>query len=121
MTSPSPNSTELVNDNKLNVIHFSNEFPNDDLRDLLRKLHNHSKSRQHRMLASFLEEATMVLRDELARLPKSISSQAPIFETIIEWANHTELRKGPLGGATEGLLLCVVEIGSLIGYVTRTS
>jgi hypothetical protein len=41
----------------------------------------------------------------------------PPFETILNFADYHELRKGPLSGSIEGLLLCVLELAILIGYV----
>ncbi|KAJ5711073.1 Acyl transferase/acyl hydrolase/lysophospholipase [Penicillium malachiteum] len=104
----------------MKVIYFSNEFPADDLQELLRRLHNHSKNVQHDLLARFIYEATLAVRDEARQLSTPLRALVPAFESVLELANDTELRKGPLGGSIDGLLLCVVQIASLIGYYENT-
>ncbi|KKA17953.1 Polyketide synthase, partial [Rasamsonia emersonii CBS 393.64] len=69
---PSSEAQDLAH--KLNVIYFSNEFPSDDLSYLLRRLHNHSKHRNHPILARFLDEATRALRQENL---EAIDAEAP--------------------------------------------
>ena len=102
---------------KMKLVYFSNEFPNDDLQDILRRLHNHSKDRRHAVLAEFLSEATAAIRDEVRQLPKQLRDQIPYFDSILNFGDHPELRKGPLSGSVDGILLCVVELASFIGYV----
>ena len=104
----------------MKLIYFSNEFPHDDLQDLFRRLYTHSKDRAHPVLARFLDEATLTIRDEVRRLPAALQGLIPPFETILDFADHPELRKGPLSGSVEGVLLCVVELATLIGYVIPT-
>lgn len=101
----------------MKVIYFSNEFPHDDLQDLLRLLHNHSKDRRHAVLSRFIDEATLAIRDEVRRLPTALKSLIPPFETVLSLADHSELRKGPLSGSVDGVLLCVVELATFIGYL----
>ncbi|KAJ5738567.1 Acyl transferase/acyl hydrolase/lysophospholipase [Penicillium malachiteum] len=108
-----PNSREA---RPMKVIYFSNEFPADDLQELLRRLHNHSKNVHHDLLARFIYEATLAVRDEVRQLSTSLRALVPAFESVLELANDTELRKGPLGGSIDGILLCVVQLASLIGY-----
>jgi hypothetical protein len=64
---------------KMRLGYFSNEFPHDDLKDLLRRLRNHSKDVRYTIL------------------------------------DQTTLRNGPLGGAVDGMLLCAVQLATLIG------
>ncbi|KAL4784960.1 hypothetical protein BJX76DRAFT_356566 [Aspergillus varians] len=101
---------------KMKLLYFSNEFPKDDLQGLFRRLHNHSKDRRHSILARFIDEATLAVRDEVRQLPTSLKALIPAFETVLNFADYPELRKGPLGGSAEGVLLCVLEIATLIGY-----
>ncbi|RWA08250.1 hypothetical protein EKO27_g6849 [Xylaria grammica] len=101
---------------KMKVIYFSNEFPNDDLQQLFRQLLHSSKDRRHPHLARFLDEATLAVRDELGHLTPALRSLIPPFGTILDFAHFTDLRKGPLCGSIDGILLCVVEIGTLIHY-----
>jgi len=105
---------------KMKFAFFSNEFPHDDLHELLRRLHRHSKDRRHTILARFLDEATLAIRDEVRRLPSELKSLIPPFETVLTLADHTELRKGPLCGSIDGVLLCVIELATFIGYVVSS-
>lgn len=100
---------------KMKLIYFSNEFPQDDLQTIFRELHNHSKDRKHSTLARFLEEATIAIREELRQLPTALRKLVPPFNTILNFADFSELRSGPLCGAIDGILLCVIEVGTLIG------
>nr|AGI60157.1 type I polyketide synthase PKS5 [Dolichousnea longissima] len=111
-----PPSLSLGESRKMKVIYFSNEFPHDDLQDLLRLLHNHSKDRHHAVLSRFIDEATLAIRDEIRRLPTALKILIPPFETVLNLADHSELRKGPLSGSIDGVLLCVVELATFIGY-----
>ena len=115
-----PPSDSQGESRKMKLFYFSNEFPHDDLQDLLRRLHNHSKDRRHTILASFIDEATLAIRDEVRRLPTALKALIPPFETVLNFAEHAELRKGPLSGSIDGLLLCVVELATIIGYVEPT-
>ncbi|KAL9099858.1 MAG: hypothetical protein Q9163_004694, partial [Psora crenata] len=105
-----------VENGKIKLAYFSNEFPNDDLPDLFRLLHNHSKERKHAVLARFLADAGEAIREEIRLLPRSLKALIPPFETVLKFADFAELRKGPLCGAVEGLLLCVLELSAFIGY-----
>lgn len=99
----------------MKFIHFSNELPHDDLRELFRRLHVHSKNRKHPYLAALIEEATLAVRDEVRQLPRTLKTLFPPISSVLNLADHVDLRKGPLGGAVEGVLLCIVELASLIG------
>jgi hypothetical protein len=100
---------------KMRLGYFSNEFPHDDLKDLLRRLRNHSKDVRYTILAKFIHEATVALREEVRLLPTSLKVLVPFFETIFDLADQTTLRNGPLGGAVDGMLLCAVQLATLIG------
>ncbi|KAH8589374.1 putative polyketide synthase [Bisporella sp. PMI_857] len=101
---------------KIKLVYFSNEFPHDDLENLLHELHNHAKDRRHPVLARFLEESTLALREEVRKLPAALRALIPPFETVVNFGGFADLRKGQLCGSIDGILLCVVEIGTLIGY-----
>ena len=101
--------------NKMEVIYFSNEFPRDDLQDLFRRLHNHSKDSHHPLLAQFISETTWAIKDEIRKLPTEMRQLIPPFETIFSWAENTELREGLICGAVEGVLLIVVQLATYIG------
>ena len=116
-TPPTDSRGESV---KMKFAFFSNEFPHDDLQEHLRRLHTRSKGRRHAILARFLDEATLAIRDEVRRLPTELRSLIPPFETVLNLADHAELRRGPLCGSIDGVLLCVVELATFIGYVIGT-
>ncbi|ESZ98980.1 putative polyketide synthase [Sclerotinia borealis F-4128] len=100
----------------MKVGYFSNEFPHDDLRDLVRRLRVHSKDLRHTTLARFINEATLAVREEVRLLPTFLRTLVKPFETVFNFADQTALRDGPLGGAIDGVLLCAVQIATLIGY-----
>ncbi|KAI4215145.1 MAG: hypothetical protein LQ351_002460 [Letrouitia transgressa] len=119
MNTPSTNSS--IDGSKMKFVHFHNEFPNDDLKDLYRRLLNHSKDKKHLILAAFLDEATSTIREEVRKLPRALKDLVPPFESILNFVDHADLRKGPLGGSVEGLLLCVLEIATFIGYYEEST
>ncbi|KAL8743164.1 MAG: hypothetical protein Q9190_004459 [Brigantiaea leucoxantha] len=119
MNTPSTNSS--IDGSKMKFVHFHNEFPNDDLKDLYRRLLNHSKDKKHLILAGFLDEATSVIREEVRKLPRALKDLVPPFESILNFVDHESLRKGPLGGSVEGLLLCVLEIATFIGFYEEST
>ena len=99
----------------MKLVYFSNEFPHDDLQNLFRELHQHSKDRRHPVLARFFEEATIAIREEIRQLPTALKALIPPFENILSFSDFVDLRKGPLGGSIDGILLCTVELGAFIG------
>jgi hypothetical protein len=111
-SSPSIESVQHLN---MRVAYFSNEFPGDDLRDLFRHLHVHSRNKRHPILARFIHEATEALREEVRLLPNALRMLVPPFNTIFGLADHDGLRTGPLGGAIDGVLLCVLQLATLVG------
>jgi asperthecin polyketide synthase len=99
------------------LVFFGNEFPTDDLKDLFRRLLRHSRDRRFRVLAAFLEESTVVLKDEVSKLPRPLKDLVPHFANVLTLVEHGDFRQGPLGAAIESALLTVLELGMLIGYV----
>lgn len=97
------------------VVFFGNEFPSDDLKLLFRHLHRHSKDRRFRLLSAFIHEATLVLKDEISKLPQLLQDQVPHFESVLTLAEHGDFRQGGLGAAMESALLVVLQLGTLIG------
>ena len=102
---------------QMELISFSNEFPRDDLQDLFRYLHNHSKDKHHPILAQFIHEATWAIKEEIRQLPTKLKQLIPPFETILSWAENTELREGLICGAVDGVLLIIVQLATYIGYL----
>ena len=99
----------------MDLVYFSNEFPKDDLIELFRRLHNHSKDKHHTILAQFLNETTWAVKDEIRQLPTELKQLIPPFETILSWAEDAELREGLICGAVDGVLLIVAQLATYIG------
>ncbi|GAM43179.1 hypothetical protein TCE0_047r17773 [Talaromyces pinophilus] len=103
------------------LIYFGNEFPKDDLEDLFRRIHNHSKDNNHFILTQFINEATLAIKDEIRRLPTEMKQSIPPFDTILRWAEPNELRNGLMCGAVDGVLLVVAQLAAYIGYIENSS
>ena len=112
---PNYTSTPSEDLEKMELVYFSNEFPKDDLPSLFRRLHNHSKDKSHPSLAHFIKEATCAVRDEIRRLPTELKQSSPPFESLLSWAENTELRQGVICGAIDGVLLIVAQLATFIG------
>lgn len=112
---------EAADYTKMKLVYFGNEFPHDELGGLLRELHMHNRDRRYPILAQFLDEATLAIRDEVRQLPSTLRALVPPFETVVDLADLVDLRKGPLSGTVDGILLSVVELGTFIGYVDTGS
>jgi len=113
---PSSRTSEsFLQPGKMKVAYFSNELPSEDLKDLLRRLHVHSKDRRYPTLARFIHEATLAIQDEVKLLPTNLRVLVPPFETIFSLVDHTILRHGPLGGSVDGVLHCGLQVAALIG------
>lgn len=104
----------------MELVYFSNEYPKEDLQDLFRRLHNHSKDKHHPVLAQFINEATWAVKDEIRRLPTEQRQIIPPFETVLSWAENSELQKGQICGAVDGVLLIVVQLATYIGWVNSS-
>ncbi|EFY95624.1 polyketide synthase [Metarhizium robertsii] len=98
------------------LVYFGNEFPNDDLNELFRKLLQHSKDRRFRSLSAFLDEASLVLQEEIAKLPHNVRSQVPHFDNIVTLSENGYLRELGLGAAMESALLIVLQLALFIGH-----
>ena len=106
------------------VLYFSGEIPQGDpegdQRDLFRKLHLLSKEKDHTILASFLDSVTSALRGECSQLNRAQKDVMPSFESVLDLTDYAvQLRKTPLGGAVERVLVLVFQLGSFIAYVSR--
>jgi monodictyphenone polyketide synthase len=98
----------------MEVVYFGNEFPKEDLMDVFRCLHNRSKSSDHHVLARFINESTAAVKKEIEKLPSSLKSLIPTFESLSSWAENKELREGQLCGAIDGVLLVLVQVSVYI-------
>lgn len=109
-----PSHSNNENELTMKLVYFSNEFPRDDLQSSFHELHKRSKDRRYPILAQFLDEATLAIREEVRQLPTSLRKLILPFESILNFADFTSLRKGVLCGSIDGILLCTLEIGTLI-------
>ncbi|CAG8908670.1 unnamed protein product [Penicillium egyptiacum] len=103
------------------VLYFSGEIPQGDpegdQRTLFRKLNLLSKERDHVVLASLLECVTLALKDECSKLSRHHRDLLPPFESVLDLTDHVvQLRKTPLGGAIERVLVLVFQLGSFVAY-----
>ena len=117
---PTSGSESPSESQQLRVIYFGNEFPPDDLQYLFRRFHIHNQNKQHSLLAQFIDRATSVVREEVRHLPAELKKLLPPFRTIFDLADDAELRRGPLCGSIDGVLLCLVQLASFIGYLAGT-
>ncbi|KAJ9605946.1 Non-reducing polyketide synthase PKS8-1 [Cladophialophora chaetospira] len=101
----------------MKLLYFSNEFPKEDLQHIFRRLHSHSKNERHTILAQFVHDATVAVKDEIRNLPAELRRLIPTFDSILSWAADTDLREGLICGAVDGALLVVAQIATYIGYV----
>lgn len=115
MATPSTNSISDLGTANMELVFFGNELPNGDLLDIFRKLHNHGKGRKYQMLAQFINDATVAVKEEIYKLPTELKKLFPPFESILSWVENTELREGILCGAVDGVLLVVFQIATYIG------
>jgi hypothetical protein len=105
----------MVDHTERKLAYFSNEFPKEDLQILFRRLHKHSKTNNHAVLAQFLSEATRAVKEEIRELPAGLRQLIPPFTSILSWVEHPELREGLLCGAIDGVLLIIVQLATYIG------
>ena len=99
---------------KMRVAYFSNEFPNDDLQSLLRRMHLLSQDRRYPILARFLEEATRVVHEEVQDLTAELKKLVPAFTSVISFAGDAELRKSRLNPSIDGVLHTLLQLGTYI-------
>ncbi|KAK7181155.1 beta-ketoacyl synthase domain-containing protein [Paraphaeosphaeria sporulosa] len=103
------------------VIYLSGEIPQGDpegdQRILFRKLHLLSKERNYPILASTLEAITSSLKQECRRLERAQRDLVPTFESVLDLTDSVvALRKTPLGGAIERVLVLVFQLGIFIAH-----
>jgi monodictyphenone polyketide synthase len=100
----------------MKVVYFGNELPQDGLQAICRRLHAYTKDRRYPLLARFIEESTWAVRDEVRQLHATQKALVTPFESVLHLAEQPELCKGPLCGSIEGVLLCVIQLGTFIGH-----
>lgn len=112
---PTTDSEPDEGSRKVEVVYFSNDFPKEDLQDVFRRLHNHSKDKNFPILAQFIYEATWAIKDEVRQLPNELKQLIPPFSTLLAWAENSQLREGLICGAVDGVLLVVIQLATYIG------
>lgn len=118
-TPSSTDSISMVDEITSKVVYFSNEFPHDDVPQLFRALYKRSKLRKFPVLAAFLADCTHQLQEEITRLPQPLRQHLPHFSSVLTIAEcFKDLKHGPVGGALDSALLCIAELGMLIGSVS---
>jgi monodictyphenone polyketide synthase len=115
MSVSTPSSTSDLGVPDMEFVYFSNEFPKGDLQNIFRQIHKHSKDRRYRTLADFIQEATVVAKEEVQNLPAEARALFPAFDTILSWSESAKLREGLLCGAVDGALLIVAQLAIYIG------
>ncbi|KAM5459232.1 Type I Iterative PKS [Microsporum canis] len=102
------------------ILFFSNDFPNDDLKGLFATLQQRARDSRFRNLATFLSECTVVVKEEIAKLPDNLRNDLPPFQSIPAIAAYyTSYGPGhgcSLAAGLEGVLLVALQIGMLIGH-----
>lgn len=94
------------------LLFFPNDFPS-DAGDAFRSLKQHSKDARFRLLATLLDTCNKAIADEVAMLPESWQRHVPSVSDFLSLYEDTEFRKGPLGGAMEGVYLSILHLGCI--------
>lgn len=113
--SPRLTGTSSPQPRAVKVIFFGSDFPNDDVGQLLRRLYRCAKDRRYPVMARFVDEVTLAVRDEVRELPGHLGSLMPPFQSVLHLWDEAEVRRGPLGESVDGTLLCVLQLASFIG------
>ncbi|PKX92325.1 putative polyketide synthase [Aspergillus novofumigatus IBT 16806] len=111
-----PSSESPTAEKGMKVVYFGNELSQDGLQGICRRLHAYTKDRRYPLLARFIEQSTWALHDEVRQLRAAQKALVTPFESVLHLAEQPELWEGPLCGSIEGVLLCVIQLGTFIGY-----
>ncbi|GAB7352923.1 hypothetical protein MBLNU459_g3506t2 [Dothideomycetes sp. NU459] len=103
------------------VVFFGNSFPNDDLKELFRRISRHSKDVRFRTLAAFLDTATDTLKGEVLKLPPHARDEAPHFDNFLGLVEHGDFRGGALSAAMESATLTTMQLAMVIGHYEAMS
>ncbi|OHE95043.1 beta-ketoacyl synthase domain-containing protein [Colletotrichum orchidophilum] len=116
-TTPSSSSWDHTPDaGSAGLLFFGNDFPSDHAGNLFRALSRSSAHLKCAQLAHFIKLCNHVLKDEISKLPKRWQDEVPCFDNVLDLIDDEKFRKGPLGGAVEGVFLIIFQIGMLIGH-----
>ncbi|KAB5566229.1 hypothetical protein GE09DRAFT_730960 [Coniochaeta sp. 2T2.1] len=110
-------SSSLVKDFETHVIFCGNEFPSDDLQSVFGCLQRHSRDKKFPFLNVFLTECVEMVKREVALFPQELRETLPPFQNVVALATYfAGNRHAPLAGALDGSLLCMLQVGMLIGH-----
>ncbi|KAF4553280.1 Atrochrysone carboxylic acid synthase-like protein [Elsinoe fawcettii] len=110
MTSePSPTPAEDAH--KMRLLYFTNDISEDDLLASIRRIVVQSRTQKHAVLAAFLREATLAIKQEIKQLPADLRATIPPFDSVTQFVQYPLLMSGPLRGSIEGVRLALAEIG----------
>ncbi|WYZ36280.1 hypothetical protein EsH8_XII_000030 [Colletotrichum jinshuiense] len=124
-TNPTPNMSTTTSSSSWDhtpeaasarLLFFGNDFPSDHAGNLFRVLSRSSAHLKCAQLAHFIKLCNYVLKDEISKLPKRWQDDVPCFDNVLDLIDDDKFRKGPLGGAVEGVFLIIFQIGMLIGH-----
>ncbi|KAL1801695.1 hypothetical protein ACET3X_002037 [Alternaria dauci] len=113
---PSSSSWDSMEDAKSSLLFFNNDLPSDDINHLYRVLHRRTAQLSCPQLAHFITLCNQVITEEIAKLPKQWQENVPDFVNVLSLVNDNAFRKGPLGGAMEGVFLNILQIGMILGH-----
>ncbi|KAJ5089210.1 polyketide synthase [Penicillium argentinense] len=121
MDTPSSISSDVMGHLDTRLAFFGNDFPSDNLTELFRRLHRWSKDKKFCTLASFLEECVATIKNEILGLSQPVPREVSALQTILGLVEGWEaIRTTPIGGALESALLCMLQVGVLIGSYEAT-
>lgn len=116
METPSSLSTDTMDRFSSRLVFFGNDFPSGNIPDLFRRLHRWSKDKKFYVLALFMEECVATVNHEIGQLSQIVPSELNTFQNILGLVEGWEAtRLTPVGGAVETALLCILQLGMLIG------
>nr|WHN38864.1 polyketide synthase 3 [Elsinoe perseae] len=106
-----PSSPPAGRARRMKLLYFTNDIMEDDLLASIRRIVIQSKTQDHAVLASFLREATVALKEEVQLLPADVRTIVPAFDSVAQLVQYPQLMSGPLRGSIEGVRLALAEIG----------
>lgn len=116
METPSSLSTDTMNRFNSRLVFFGNDFPSGNIPDLFRRLHRWSKDKKFRVLALFMEECVATINHEIDQLSQQLPAELTSVQNMLGLVDVWEAsRFTSVGGAVETALLCILQLGMLIG------
>ena len=98
----------------MDILHFEGNLDHDSLKKVSDRLYSYSKDKTQAILVRLLSETTAALKNEISQLGSAEQRSFPYFANILHLVHEEGLRRGPLSGAVEGALCCVLELGLFV-------